>query len=78
MVLDVRLNWLYDVKKVQRHPIVQTQLASHRALGLGEMINTFEVTKPKYNWQSKHAYYIQLVIHDVTEMLFGKIFSLNC
>jgi hypothetical protein len=21
MVLDVRLNWLYDVKKVQRHPI---------------------------------------------------------
>ena len=22
MVLDVRLNWLYDVKKVQRHPIV--------------------------------------------------------
>ena len=21
-VLDVRLNWLYDVKKVQRHPVV--------------------------------------------------------
>ncbi len=21
MVLDVKLNWLYDVKKVQRHPI---------------------------------------------------------
>jgi hypothetical protein len=21
MVLDVRLNWLYDVKKVKRHPI---------------------------------------------------------
>ena len=25
MVLDVRLNWLYDVKKVQRHPIVNRQ-----------------------------------------------------
>jgi hypothetical protein len=22
MVLDVRLNWLYDVKKVQPHPII--------------------------------------------------------
>ena len=32
---------------------VKAQLASHRALGLGEMMNTFEVTKPKYNWQSK-------------------------
>nr|CAH0113314.1 unnamed protein product [Daphnia galeata] len=28
---------------------VKAQLASHRALGLGEMMNTFEVTKPKYN-----------------------------
>ena len=26
MVLDVRLNWLYDVKKVQRHPIVVEQV----------------------------------------------------
>ena len=24
MVLDVRLNWLYDVKKVQPHPIIFT------------------------------------------------------
>ncbi len=32
---------------------VKAQLASHRALGLGEMMNTFEVIKPKYNWQSK-------------------------
>ena len=24
MVLDVRLNWLYDVKKVQRHPILNS------------------------------------------------------
>jgi hypothetical protein len=28
MVLDVRLNWLYDVKKVQRHPIENRQQAN--------------------------------------------------
>ena len=26
MVLDVRLNWLYDVKKVQRHPIQDSEI----------------------------------------------------
>ncbi|XP_057378301.1 epidermal retinol dehydrogenase 2-like [Daphnia carinata] len=28
---------------------VKAQIASHRALGLGEMMNNFQATKPKYN-----------------------------